>query len=224
MGTAAEKRNAPDGGESNTRILFMVTAALGHKDSYTHAHAQRVAAYCRRIGLRAGWTGKNLLNLTLGGMLHDVGKLGLSDRIFTHQQASLSKEMIGEVQAHPVIGAQILRRIHCSRAISDAVLFHHERIDGSGYPFGLSDDEIPLSAKIVSVADCFDAITTDRPYQRRKTVPHACAILKEMAGTCLEADLVALMLEEIDCNGMEPVMPASEIGRVAKRRFPSKRP
>ncbi|RJQ78082.1 MAG: HD domain-containing protein [Desulfobacteraceae bacterium] len=186
-----------------------MAAALGQKDSYTHAHAQRVAAYCRRIGLRAGLTGADLLNVTWGGMLHDVGKLGLSDRIFSNKQALLSQEMTGEVQAHPIIGAEMLRHIQCSKTISAAVLFHHERLDGSGYPFGLAGEEIPLGARIVSVADCFDAITTDRPYQRRKTLPHALMILKEMAGVSLAADLVALMLEEIESNGMEPVMPAA---------------
>lgn len=155
--------------------------------------------------------GEDLLNIALGGMLHDVGKLGLSDRIFSHQQAALSQEMVGEVQTHPIIGAQMLRHIHCSKSISQAVLFHHERIDGSGYPFGLSGAEIPLEARIVSVADCFDAITTDRPYQRRKTLTHAVTILNQMAGDCLDAEMVTVLLQEIECNGMEPVMPASNV-------------
>jgi HD-GYP domain-containing protein (c-di-GMP phosphodiesterase class II) len=189
----------------------MMTAALGRRDSYTHAHAQRVAAYCRRIGLRAGMSAMDLFNVTLGGMLHDVGKLGLSDRIFSNKQASLSNDMLGEVQAHPIIGAQMLRHIQCSKSISKAVLFHHERIDGSGYPFGLVGNEIPLEAKIVSVADCFDAITTDRPYQRRRSLPHAILILKKMSGNCLDAELIAMLMEEIRCNGMEPVMPASSV-------------
>jgi HD-GYP domain-containing protein (c-di-GMP phosphodiesterase class II) len=212
LGIAAETRFTPAGLElSSTRVLFMMTAALGRRDSYTYAHAQRVAAYCRRIGLRAGVSGEDLFNITLGGMLHDVGKLGLSDRIFSHKQAALSKEMIGEVRTHPVIGAQMLRHIQCSESISKAVLFHHERIDGSGYPFGLVGDEIPLEAKIVSVADCFDAITTDRPYQRRKSLPYAIEILQKISGICLDAELVSLLVEEIKCDGMEPVMPPSSV-------------
>lgn len=92
----------------------MMTAALGEKDSYTFAHAQRVAAYCRRIALRAGLSGADLHYITWGGLLHDVGKLGLSDRIFTNKQAALSQEMIGEVQTHPLIGSQMLRQIQLS--------------------------------------------------------------------------------------------------------------
>jgi putative nucleotidyltransferase with HDIG domain len=185
----------------------MMTTALGEKDSYTFAHAQRVAAYCRRIALSAGIGGADLHHITWGGLLHDVGKLGLSDRIFSNKQAALSKEMIGEVQTHPLIGSQMLRQIRCHRIIFEAVLFHHERMDGSGYPFGLVGDEIPLAARIASVADCFDAITTDRPYQRRKTLTHARVILKDMAGQHLDADLVEHLLQEIDQSGMEPVMP-----------------
>lgn len=210
MAIALEKRTSPAKFElNNTRVLFMMAAALGQRDSYTHAHAQRVAAYSRRIALRAHLTGEELLNITLGGMLHDVGKLALSDRIFSNKQASLSKEMRGEVQSHPLIGAELLRQINCNSAIFETVLYHHERIDGSGYPFGIRGEEIPLGAKIVSVADCFDAITTDRPYQRRKTLPHAFVILEEMAATCLEADLVNFLTQEIQARGMEPVMPSS---------------
>jgi HD-GYP domain-containing protein (c-di-GMP phosphodiesterase class II) len=212
LGTAAETRTAPARFESkNTRALFLITAALGEKDSYTFAHAQRVAAYSRRIAIRAGLSGSELRNITWAGMLHDVGKIGLSDRIFSNQQAALSQEMIGEVQTHPLIGAQILRRLECHPTIFEAVLLHHERIDGSGYPFGLSDEEIPLSARIVSVADCFDAITTDRPYQRRKTLRHARVILGEMAGRHLAADLVDHLIRDVDCNGLEPPMPRLNI-------------
>lgn len=210
MGIAAEIRTVPTQFEqNNTRVLFMMAAALGRRDSYTHAHAQRVAAYSRRLGLCAELGGQTLLNVTLGGMLHDVGKLALSDRIFSNKQAALSKEMLGEVQTHPLIGAELLRQTNCNNDIFQAVLYHHERIDGSGYPFGLKDDEIPLGAKIVSVADCLDAITTDRPYQRRKTLAHAFIILKKMAGTCLDENLVALMLADIQAKGLEPVMPRS---------------
>jgi len=187
----------------------MMAAALGKRDTYTHAHAQRVAAYTRRLAMRAEVSPQELHNFTMGGMLHDVGKIALSDRIFSSKQASLSKKLLGEVKSHPLIGAAMLRHTHCSRAISEAVLFHHERIDGSGYPFGLKGEEIPLGAQIVSIADCFDAITTDRPYQRRKSLTHAYSILQEMADRCLDGNLVALMIHEIQTNGTEPVTPVA---------------
>ncbi|MBI5551417.1 MAG: HD domain-containing protein [Desulfobacterales bacterium] len=188
-----------------------MAAALGQRDPYTHAHAQRVAAYSRRLSERIGIDGDDLRAIILGGMLHDVGKLGLSDRIFSNKQAALSKEMLGEVQSHPLIGAQLLSKFKCPKAIIEVVLCHHERMDGSGYPFGLAGGEIPLCAKIVSVADCFDAITTDRPYQRRKSLTHAFIIMKEMAGACLDAELTDLMIQEIKANGTESILPVDPI-------------
>lgn len=187
----------------------MMAVALGRKDKYTQIHAQRVAAYAKRLASRMALSPTEIHRITLGGMLHDVGKLALSDRIFSNHQKNLSQKMWGEVRNHPLIGAALLEQINCRGTIRDIVLYHHERMDGSGYPFGLVGSQIPLSAKIVSVADCFDAITTDRPYQKRKGLGRALGILSEMAGTCLSADLVAILVKDIQCNGMVPTWPVS---------------
>ncbi len=179
-----------------------MAAAMGLKDRYTQAHAQRVAIYARRLALRLGVSEGEADLIALGGLLHDVGKLALSDRIFSNQKADLSSELIWEVKIHPVLGAAMLKRLNCSETICDVALCHHERIDGSGYPFGLKGDAIPLSARIVSVADCFDAITTDRPYQKRQSCNEAIIALSEMAGKHLSAGLVALFIDDIRRNGM----------------------
>ena len=204
MGRAAETLTNPTWlyFGNNTRALLLMASALGLKDRYTHAHAHRVAEYAKRLAIRAGLSMVEVLQISMGGMLHDVGKLALSDQIFSYKNAALTDDMIVEVHNHPLIGAALLQRIACKKAISDAVLFHHERIDGSGYPFGLKGAEIPLSARIVSIADCFDAITTDRPYKRRKSCKAATALLMESAGTSLAVDLVPLFIEEIRINGM----------------------
>lgn len=220
MGIALEKRIIPVTDErNNTQVLFMMAAALEERDRYTHAHAQRVAAYSRRLATRLGLSGEMLINITLGGMLHDVGKLALSDRIFSNAQAACSKDMRGEVLSHPLIGASLLRQISCSKTIIETVLYHHERIDGSGYPFGLEGDGIPLSAQIVSIADCFDAMTTDRPYQRRKSLTHTYFIMKGMAGKSLDKELVSLMMTEIQAEGLESVMPGSDTSPAASQRY-----
>jgi putative nucleotidyltransferase with HDIG domain len=187
---------------NDTRALMLMASALGLKDRYTHAHAHRVAEYAKRLAVRAGLSMAEVLQVSMGGMLHDVGKLALSDHFFSFKNAALTDDMMMEVRNHPLIGAALLEKIACKQAISDAVLFHHERIDGSGYPFGIKGDEIPLSARIVSIADCFDAITTDRPYQRRKSCKAATSLLSESAGTSFAADLVPLFIEEIRINGM----------------------
>ncbi len=187
---------------NSTNAFLLMASALGLKDRYTHAHAHRVAEYAKRLAVRAGLSMEEVLHVSMGGMLHDVGKLGLSDKIFTNRSAVLTDDMMQEVHNHPLIGAALMRTFTCRRAISDAVLFHHERLDGSGYPFGLKGDEIPLSARIVSIADCFDAITTDRPYQRRKSCKAAIALLTEGAGNYFSSDLVPLFVDEIRINGM----------------------
>ncbi len=203
MAQAAETLANPSYAYGNdTQSLLLMASALGLKDRYTHAHAHRVAAYAKRLSMRVGLCIHEVLQVTMGGMLHDVGKLGLSDKIFTNQSASLSEELQWEVFNHPLIGAALLKKINCSQTITDAVLYHHERMDGSGYPFGLWGDDIPLSAKIVSIADCFDAITTDRPYQRSKSCKSAFTCLEESAGDCLAGDLVPLFIDEIRDGGM----------------------
>jgi putative nucleotidyltransferase with HDIG domain len=187
---------------NDTPALLLMASALGLKDRYTHAHAHRVAEYAKRLAVRAGLSMVEVLQVSMGGMLHDVGKLALSDHFFSYNNAALTDDMMMEVHNHPLIGAALLEKIDCKKSISDAVLFHHERIDGSGYPFGIKGDEIPLSARIVSIADCFDAITTDRPYQRRKSCKAATSLLTESAGTSFAPDLVPLFIEEIRINGM----------------------
>lgn len=187
---------------NDTRTLMLMASALGLRDKYTHAHAHRVAHYSKRLAIRAGLPMHEVMQVAMGGMLHDLGKLGLSDRIFSNQKAECSEEMLQEVRNHPLIGAALLNKVSCGRPVSDAVLFHHERISGQGYPFGIKGKEIPLSARIVGIADCFDAITTDRPYQKRKSCEKALSVLVKMAGTSFQADLVALFVEEIHSNGM----------------------
>ena len=185
-------------------MLFVMSAALGLKDKYTQEHAHRVSVYARRLAKRIRLPAEEIEVTAWGGWLHDIGKLALSERIFSNQKAALSREMLWEVHSHPLIGAALLKRINCANAICEAVLYHHERIDGSGYPFGLKGSSIPLGARIVSVADCFDAITTDRPYQRSKSCEDAFGVLTDMAGNYLSADLVALFIDEIRKKGMYP--------------------
>ncbi len=187
---------------NDTRTLMLMASALGLRDKYTHAHAYRVAHYSKRLAVRAGLHMHEVMQVAMGGMLHDLGKLALSDKIFSNQKADCSEEILWEVRNHTLIGAALLKKVTCGRSISDAVLFHHERINGQGYPFGLIGDAIPLSARIVSIADCFDAITTDRPYQKRQSCEAACAVLQNMAGISLSADLVDLFVDEIRNRGM----------------------
>lgn len=184
-------------GFSNAHLFSILTTALGEKDYETQLHARRVAGYTKRLARRLGFAPQEIQKLAVGGMLHDLGKLALSDQLFNHNKTELSPEMWGEVYSHPLIGAALLEPSYGKGTIYDAVLYHHERLDGSGYPFGLKGNQIPISAQIVSVADCFDAITTDRPYQKRKSRYQAFQILNNMAGSFLNGELVALLTEDV---------------------------
>jgi putative nucleotidyltransferase with HDIG domain len=203
MAQAAELfTNATGMTKYDLRSLLLIASALGQKDKYTHAHAYRVANYAKRLAIRAGLPMDEVLQVAMGGMLHDAGKLALSDTIFSNENEALSKEMLQEVYNHPLIGAAMLRQVSCPKPVFDAVLFHHERMDGSGYPFGLEGAATPLSARIVGIADCFDAITTDRPYQKRKSCDSAILLLVELAGSRLDAELVHLFVQEVRVHGM----------------------
>jgi HD-GYP domain-containing protein (c-di-GMP phosphodiesterase class II) len=203
MAQAAELLTDPTGMTRNDmRSLLLIASALGQKDEYTHAHAYRVAYYAKRLALCTGLPMEEVMQTAMGGMLHDAGKLALSDTLFRKRKATLSKKLLREVYHHPLIGASMLRQFSCPKPVFEAVLFHHERLDGSGYPFGLTGRAIPLSARIVGIVDCFDAITTDRPYQKRKSCASAIVMLEELAGTRLDADLVALFVKEIQSRGM----------------------
>jgi putative nucleotidyltransferase with HDIG domain len=182
--------------------LTAIAAALGIKDPYTQGHARRVAIYARRLATRVGLNPAEVENIRLGGLLHDIGKIGLSERILNNTHNRLSGDMLTEVHQHPGIGVAILKNYNFHPAVIDFVRYHHEKLDGSGYPHGLLSYQIPLGAKIIRVADCFDAITTDRPYQQRKNWIEALAILRQISGTDLSPVLVREFIADIKENGL----------------------
>lgn len=190
--------------EQHLQTLNDLSIALGKKDSYTRAHSNRVALYAMRLARRLGLSHEETRNVGIGGLLHDVGKLALNDRIFDSRKTRLSFDLQQEVHCHPLIGAALLRDIDFLKPVVDFVLFHHEREDGNGYPFGLKAREIPPGAKIVSIADCFDAVTTDRPYQKGQPVASAYAILREGCRHYFCEEYVETFIEEIEDNGIIP--------------------
>jgi len=181
--------------------LVVIAAALKIKDPYTQSHARRVAIYAGRLARRLGLPGDEVENIRLGGLLHDIGKIGLSDRVFNNTNRQLPGELLAEVQRHPQLGVALLKNFNFPAPVIDYVLCHHEKMNGSGYPLGLKGCQIPLGAKIIRVADCFDAITTDRPYQPHKSWIEALAILRQTSGTDLSPVLVEEFIEDLKENG-----------------------
>jgi putative nucleotidyltransferase with HDIG domain len=187
--------------EDDEKLLF-ISQALGLRDKYTEGHGRRVSLYAERLARRLGLSAEDIENIRIGGMLHDIGKIGFSNRIFSNEEATLTKDMHDEIHAHPWIGRVILSNLNFNESVLDCVYYHHEHVDGKGYPCGLCNDEIPLGAKIISVADCFDAMTTDRPYQGRKSLPETYATLVRISGIVLSAGLVSAFIQEIRENGV----------------------
>ena len=180
--------------------LSVIASAMRIKDPYTQSHARRVAIYAGHLAQRLELLPDEIKNIRLGGLLHDIGKIGLSDRVFNNTDRQLSDDLLTEVRRHPQIGAALLKNFDFPAPIIDYVRYHHEKMDGSGYPLGLRSHQIPLGAKIIRVADCFDAITTDRPYQPHKNWIEALAILRQISGTDLSTELVEAFIEDINEN------------------------
>jgi len=202
---------------SDYQKLSAINSALKTKDQYTEGHARRVALYAMRLARRLGLPSEEIGNIGIGGLLHDIGKIGLSDCIFSNQTDQLGGELLAEVRRHPDIGVSLLKGIDSLLPVLDYIHYHHERMDGSGYPCGLKSDDIPLGARIISVVDCFDAITTDRPYQKRKTCAEAFVILRRMANHELCPDLVKAFVADIEDNGMIDEDPAEDHTRLSLR-------
>lgn len=179
-----------------------VANALGARDAYTEGHGERVGIYAERLARKLKLTEDEVERIHIAGTLHDIGKIGFSDQIFSNEDTYLSEDMLLEIRSHPQWGYDILKNLEFLGPALEYVIGHHERLDGKGYPRGLSGQDIPQGARILAVADCFDAMTTDRSYQKGKTPQEAFSILGELAGSALDPDLVDAFIDEIENNGM----------------------
>jgi HD-GYP domain-containing protein (c-di-GMP phosphodiesterase class II) len=170
---------------------------LGVKDREALGHNRRVAQLCVHIGRELAMTATELRLIARSGLLHDVGKLGIPDAILG-KHASLDEAEWSVMKTHPEVGLSILDHIGRSTREALAVLYHHERMDGSGYPYGLTANAIPIEARIVAVADTYDALTSDRPYRKACSTWEARRVLQEEAGSHLDPKVVAALLRSLD--------------------------
>src|SRR5688572_30403565 len=169
--------------------LKALTAALETRDLETHGHSERVVTYSLRLGREYGLDPSRMKSLEFGSLLHDIGKIGVPDLIL-RKPAKLTDEEWVLMREHPLHGQQILRGIEFLEGPARVVAQHHEKWDGSGYPLGLQGDDIDLCARIFSVADAFDAITSDRVYRRGKSYQEAADELDEWAGRQFDPKVV----------------------------------
>lgn len=169
--------------------LSALTAALETRDSETHGHSERVVTYSLRLGREYGLNSKEMKSLEFGALLHDIGKIGVPDSIL-RKPAKLTEEEWVRMREHPMHGQQILRGIEFLQGAARVVAQHHEKWDGTGYPFGLRSDDIDICARIFAVADAFDAITSDRVYRRGKPYEAASQELDDWAGRQFDPKVV----------------------------------
>ena len=169
--------------------LQALTAALEARDAETHGHSERVVTFSLRLGREYGLTSAEMKALEFGSLLHDIGKIGVPDAIL-RKPAKLTEEEWERMREHPFHGQQILRGIKFLNGAARVVAQHHEKWDGSGYPLGLKGEDIDVCARIFSVADAFDAITSDRVYRKGRSYEVALAELDEWAGRQFDPKIV----------------------------------
>jgi HD-GYP domain-containing protein (c-di-GMP phosphodiesterase class II) len=185
-------------------VLHVLVAAVEAKDRYTHGHSTRVADLSVRMGLKLGLRPAALRGLTQGALLHDVGKIGVPDHIL-NKPGTLSPEERAWIEEHPVVGWEIGRRAPSLRDALVVVRHHHERVDGTGYPDGLASEDIPFAARIVAVADVWDALTSDRAYRPAWDPPTALAHIMAGRGHHFDPVCVAVCLSIMAEDGVRPV-------------------
>ena len=178
-------------------------AAIDIKDKYTQGHSERVGKYSEIIAREMGWSEEEVEGIQIAGYLHDIGKL-IVDRDIINAPYNIDAKNSSELNRHPAAGFEILSPInHPYADIPLMAKYHHERLDGRGYPDGLTDEQIPIGAKIVSLADSFDAMTTDRPYRRRRSFEDVVRDLRENSGKQFDGKVVAAFARAIlkEVNG-----------------------
>ena len=177
----------------------MVALGLKVKDREARAHNLRVARLCVHIGRQMSMSAAELRVLARAGLMHDIGKLGIPEAVLGKHSA-LDEYEWSLMRTHPEMGLTLLDRAGQSSREVLAVLYHHERLDGSGYPYGLKAEAIPIEARIVAVADTYDALTSDRPYRRACTEVEARRVLIEEARKRLDSRAVSALLGALDNN------------------------
>lgn len=194
-------------------IIYALAATVDAKDHYTYGHSRKVSEYAVALAEMLKLPTDRVDTIRAGGLLHDIGKLGVPDSILT-KAGPLDDDEWEPIKSHPELGVEILKRVIDLVNCLPAILHHHEHYDGSGYPKGLKGESIPLEARILSVADAYDAITSPRPYRAQLTSEQAIAELKRCAGSQFDPKLVEKFCKVLQPgpakNGQEKIKPAGE--------------
>ncbi|HEX6820058.1 MAG TPA: HD-GYP domain-containing protein [Ktedonobacterales bacterium] len=176
------------------QIISELVHSVRERDMLTYDHSRRVAIYASRIARQTGWQRQDMRDLAYAGLVHDLGKTWIQNAVL-HKPSALSTDEREQMQRHPVIAARILQIYAAPEALVENVLHHHEAYDGHGYPSGLTGEAIPLGARILAIADVFDALTSARPYREAMTAEYTRDWIAERAGSHFDPHLVAAFVE-----------------------------
>lgn len=185
---------------SYLNTIKTIVNAIEAKDPFTRGHSERVAEYAMAMAREMGYPNKNLKNLYFLGLLHDCGKIGVSENVLNNS-VSLNTDENEQVREHVVIGARIIEKIKFLQASADVIMHHHERFDGTGYPSGLKGAEIPLEARLLAAADAYDAMLNERPYRAAKTQQQTLAEMNELSGLQFDPAMVELLIKILRKRG-----------------------
>lgn len=183
-----------------------LAAAIDAKDPYTRGHSERVSHYAEQIARVMNLPEREVEVIRIAALMHDVGKIGIEDKILG-KAGPLTDEEYEIMKTHPVKGAVIMQQVPQLKEMIPGMKYHHENVDGTGYPEGLEGDQIPLTAKIVSVADTFDAMTTNRPYQRAMEISYVLERIRSFIGKKFDRDIVEALIKAYEEGLIRPNMP-----------------
>lgn len=185
--------------------LFVLANAIERRDSYTHAHMRRLNTYARLLAEQLEWDREQLEDLEFGAILHDIGKIYIPEAVL-QKEGKLNDDEMADMRKHPEVGAHMIKDIPYLASATPMVLYHHERWDGGGYPEGLSGEEIPLGARVLAVADAFDAMTSNRPYRNALSAEVAYQEILNCAGTQFDPEIVEAMKTCWESGQIEEVL------------------
>jgi putative nucleotidyltransferase with HDIG domain len=171
--------------------------AVEAKDRYTHGHSENVMKYTVVLARELGLKAQEIEQIKYAGLLHDVGKIGVKETIL-NKPGRLTPEEFDEIKRHPELGARIISDVPFLKSLSPLVRHHHEWFAGGGYPDGIAHDQIPYGARILSVADAFEAMTSDRPYRKSMPLERAMEIMEKEKGSQFDPSIVDVFLKIID--------------------------
>src|SRR5205085_2871435 len=213
-----EKRHVEDMANLHLRTIEALALAIEAKDHTTHEHLQRVRVYATQVAKELKISAAEMEALQAAALLHDIGKLAVPEHIIS-KPGRLTPEEFEKMKIHPVVGAEILERVRFPYPVVPIVRAHHEKWDGSGYPFGLRGEEIPVGARILAAVDCLDALASDRQYRRAQPLNEAMRHVEMEAGTRFDPAVVAELkkcLQELERKAQDQDHPLVKLSTDVK--------